>query len=348
VSFYTRIVSAWRALTGWGDPTSDVRLPGGRVSVWELNQAMYDNTVYESALPYRQHVLRTYCGVRDGRGRIIGHFNPVKEIVETYQNVLPGTWGKEVRPVTPANGAEGLQKPIGQDLVEALTRVWRDSNLDTEKTRIIRLAATFGTVGLRVSRIAGTERVAIQYDEPRRIFNPEEDSAGNVTGVCLKYKQPHNYGTLEAPDIQAVDVVEIITKDEFSKTINGEQQLKDVERKNTFGFCPYVLLRHQDNGTTFGDWAFRGSEAQIHDINWRITQQGRSINRGQFPKWFLTSGGPKPDTIDADGETSVWHVQTVPGTPPPSADAIVPKIDHNRPWPTTWPCATCCGAVSRN
>lgn len=329
ITFGTRLKSAWRALLGYGQQTPQAIDYSNRAAIMSLNRAMYDGIVYEPTLPYRDQILRTYCGVKDGRGRIIGHYNAARGIVDAQQNVLRGTWGKEIKPVLPDDGSNTGEKPVAKDLAEALKTIWRDSNLDTAKTRVIFLAALHGTVGLRISRQAGTERVAIQYDDPSRIFNVEEDAAGNVVSVVLKYELPHNFGTAIDPDIQPVKIVEVIDKEQFSRTIEGKEMVPDDDRQNTFGFCPYVLVRHKDNDTTFGDWAFRGLEPQIHDINWRITQQGISINRGQSPKWFLTAGGPEPSAVDTDGESSVWYVQAQAGTPPPHAEAIVPKIDHD-------------------
>jgi hypothetical protein len=327
---YTRLRSAWAAIRGWGTQTPEAIAYGSRAAVWSMNRAMYDGSVYEpNRNPcYRDQILRTYCGVKDGRGRIIGHFNPARGIVDAQQNVLRGTWGKDIRPVLPDDGSDKGEQPVAPDLADSLKTIWRDSNFDTGKTRAIYLAALFGTVGLRVSRIPDSDRVVVQSDDPSRIFNVEEDSTGNVTSIVLKYKLPHNFGTMESPDIHEVDVVEIINKEEFSKIVNKEQQFPSDDRKNMLGFCPYVLMRHRDNGTVFGDWCFRGLEPQIHDINWRITQQGRSINRTQFANWLFTAGGPKPTNIDVDGETSAMFVQTVAGTPPPSAEAIVAKIDQ--------------------
>lgn len=299
-----------------------------RRDVYAVNQAFYDNRIYypRSAGGCLENVLQTYCGVTDAaaiaRCRMAGHFNPVKEIVEAYQYVLPGTWGESIKPVLPDSG-----EPVTPRLLAELTAVWRDSNLDSEKHRIIRYAANFGTVGIRVSRLPGTDRVAVQPDHPGRLFDVEEDAAGNVVAVVLKYTQALNFGSGTEPDYQDVEVIERIDKGGFSRTFDGIEQIPADDRRNPFGFCPYVLLRHKDNGTVFGDWSYKGSEWAIHDINWRTTDQGRSIRRHQFPNWFFTAGGRKPEQMDV-GEEKAWYVQSSPGTPPPSAEAIVPQIDQ--------------------
>jgi hypothetical protein len=93
------------------------------------------------------------------------------------------------------------------------------------------------------------------------------------------------------------------------------------------GFCPYVILRHRDNGTPWGDWAYKGSEAPIHRINWRISRQDKSIDRHQFPRWFAAAGGKKPGSQPM-GEDDLTYVELAKDTPPPFLQAIVPQIDN--------------------
>lgn len=328
-----RIIDRLALFAGYVRATEWQKDPASRESLYTINQLMYDGAVYYS----RQNggcledILRDYCNVTTtAKGRIIPHFLPVKEIVDFYGFVMPGTWGEEIRPVL----QDKTTDPVDDKFLATLTTIWRDSNLNSEKSRITKLASLFGTVGLRVPRIAGAsedgsgDKVIIQPDEPSRIFNPEEDAAGNCVSVVLKYKIPVNRGTSVDPEWEDAEVVEIINKDEFSRKINGKEQVPKDDRRNTFGFCPYVLLRHEDNGTIWGDYAFKGSESQIHNINWRITRQGTSIDRTQFSNWFFTAGGPKPVEIDLGDGQKAQYTQTAQGTPPPSAEAIVPKIDQ--------------------
>lgn len=314
------------SIAGWfgyirAERTAIARAASARAFVYAINQAMYDNIIY---LPrerggHLEHVLRHYCGVE--MGRIVGHFNPAKEIVETYQNVLRGTLNDELQAVQ-SDSQEALDEP----LKEAITSVWRDSNMDTGKAQIIRLAANLGTVGLKVCT-AG-DKVMIQGIDPLWIFDMEQDASGNVTAVVLKYTKPINYGTPLEPRYEDAQIIEQLNKDDFSQTIDGKEQVPDDDRKNTFGFCPFVPLRHKDNGTMYGDWAYKGAEHQIHDINWHITNEGRSIDQHRFPNWFATAGGKKPEMIELGGERNMMYVESKPGTPPPNLAAIVPQIDH--------------------
>jgi hypothetical protein len=304
--------------------------PQSRETTYGLNEALYTNTQYDF---WREYILSNYFPTFDPKSRIVGHFNPIKEIVDLYvSNVLPGTWnaGTEVAP-------EVDREPVNAKLPPLLTRVWRDSNLDTAKSEINERAAKLGTVGLRVTvsrpdpRAAvdrgAPSRVRISYDHPGRLFHVEQDGFGNVLVAVLKYQTVRNFGNNVNPSYELVDVVEEITRDDFSRTVGGIQEIPDDARINRWGFCPYVILRHRENGTVFGDWSFRGSEAVVHAINYRITQQDLSIGRGLFPKWFLGSAGDPPKSIRVGGDTAAWS-QLTPDTPPPFMEAIVAQIDH--------------------
>jgi hypothetical protein len=301
--------------------------PGTRNSTYDLNAALYDNTLYQA---YRDWVLTNFFPRCDkANASLVGHFNPIKEIVDIYvSNVLPGVWGDgiEVDPMVDGEPVNPLLPPI-------VRRIWRDSNLDSLKSLIVRYAANLGTVGLRITRtpesIPGdrsTSRVRIQEDHPSRLFNIEEDGQGNVTGVVLKYEIQRNFGTITRPDYQPVEVIETITRDEFSRIIGGKESLADAQRVNRYGFCPYVIARHRDNGTQYGDWSYKGSEPVIHAINFRISQQDRSIGRHMFPKWFLAASGDKPSDIDVGGDKASY-VKLPLDAPPPLLEAIVAKID---------------------
>jgi hypothetical protein len=326
------ISTAWRWFRGNGLRQADTQRAidaGTRINTYDINVALYDNTLYQA---YREWVLRNFLtDVTDcSKIWLAGFFNPVKEIVDLYvSNVLPGVWGRGIE-IDPLVDGE----PVNAKLAEPVRRIWRDSNLDTLKSVITKYAANFGTVGMRIQRtpetIAGdrsTSRVRITEDHPSRLFNIEEDGQGNVTAVVLKYDVQRNFGTLTDPDFQSVEVIETLTQDEFSQKIGGKEQLTDAQRRNPYGFCPYVILRHRDNGTQFGDWSYKGSEQVIHAINFRLSQNDRSIGRHMFPKWLVAAAGDKPTNIDVAGDKAAYVKLSADG-PPPVLQAIVPQIDY--------------------
>lgn len=303
-----------------------------RDKLFTVNQLLYDNYIYRTRANggALEDVLKTYVGhayCDPNLNPIHPAFMPFRPVVDAYQNVLPGKWGETIKPAAKFDG-----NPVNPKLLPALSSVWRMSNLDTEKMKLFRWAANFGTVGIRITARAPIgdipARIALNTDHPSRLFNFEEDSEGNITAVCLKYKIPVNHGTLANPAWETVEVVEEITKDGFSVRYDEVEQLKDGSRVNRLGFCPYVILRHKENETPFGDWAYKGAEAAVHRINWRISRQDKSIDRHQFPRWFAAAGGKAPTTDINMGDDQLVYVQIAPDTPPPILQAIVPNINQ--------------------
>jgi hypothetical protein len=245
-------------------------------------------------------VLTTYFPRCDkANASLVGHFNPVKEIVDLYvSNVLPGVWGNGVeidpmvdgKPVNPRS-----PNPCGASGATATSTRSRASSSATPRTSApsdLRVTRTPESIPGDLS----TSRVRIQEDHPSRLFNIEEDGQGNVTAVVLKYEIQRNFGTLTRPDYQAVEVIETITRDEFSQTRRRQGNAHRRAAPQPLRVLPLRHRRHRDNGTQFGDWAYKGSEPVIHAINFRVSQQDRSIGRHMFPKWFLAAAGDKPTT----------------------------------------------------
>jgi hypothetical protein len=330
---WTWLTSGMGRVFGRRDTSVETVDWNARAGIYAINELLYNNEVYRTRARggALEDVLQTAIGTAYtdvNRYRIPAFFMPFREIVDTYLNVLPGVWGEQIKPAEKIDG-----KDINQKLADPLRRIWRASNLDTEKATFIKWCANFGTVGLRISsRFPGDAldpEAVISVDHPSRLFNFEEDASGNVTAVVLKYKIPVNEGTLEDPKWESSDVVETITKDEFSKKVDRTQSIADDDRKNDLGFCPYVIVRHKDNGTPFGDWAYRGSEEQVHKINWRIGRQDTSIDRHQFPKWFAAAAGGKPEQVAMDEGSMTYVKMTGDTRTPPIFKAIVADLNQS-------------------
>jgi hypothetical protein len=182
--------------------------------------------------------------------------------------------------------------------------LWRWSNLDTQKQLLQEWAANLGTVGLRIVAKANTNpaqrRVSIQLDHPGTIVDFDEDDRGNVTAVLLRWKA---VGGELGERRRDVDVEELITKDEFTVSVNGTK----TTTTNELGVCPYVILRHRDSGHEFGDWSYKGSEQIIHQVNWLIANQGDSVIAHIWPTWFATAGGNAPEEFQL-GRQKVAYV----------------------------------------
>lgn len=322
-----------------------LRLPGARsVSDFDKNQSarsyrfalndgMLDNTAYRlgSRGGYRENILEdTFDLTCTDETPIVGCYNPVRTIVDAYQNVFRGVYGQDIRVDEKVDERDVNQKL--SDVTESpIRKLWKWSNLDTEKTTIQEWAANHGTVGLciRSQESAGNfpdKRVYIRADHPGNIVGFSEDERGNVTEVELKYTIP-----LWSPGddkVEERDVREVFTK---TRHLIEQKGLPDIEVENDLGVCPYVILRHA-TGHTWGRWAYDGSEDIIHFINWILTNQGHSVYEHSWPEWFAATTGKPPANFPL-GRKTVKHIQMDSGAngsrvPSPIFEPLVADVDQ--------------------
>lgn len=290
-------------------------------------QAMYDNTAYEVQRDggFREIILKD-LGIdceEPALSSIGPYFNPIKPIVDAYQNVLLGTFGKEIKVAPQFNGVD-VTPVLSADADNPLGRIWRWSNLDTEKQMLQRNAAGLGACGIRIVADAGEDalssRVTLQCDHPGRIKDFDTNARGDCTAVMLEYT------VLAGPlggDRREVKVEEVITKEGFEVKQNG----KTVRQgDNPFGFCPYVILRHADRGE-WGLPAFFGSETPIHKINVIRAAIQLGVWDVINAQWFGTAGGRKPSDPITFGRNRLIYVQTEQGAPPPSLEPLVAPLN---------------------
>jgi hypothetical protein len=290
-------------------------------------QALYDNSIYEDQADggFRQIILEELFGTEfcDAGVRIAPIYNPVKPIVDVYQNVLLGAYGREIKVAPEFDGV-----PVNPKLLDQrdspIAKIWRWSNLDSEKQTFQRYSAGMGACGIRVvargDAAIAKRRVHLQFDHPGRIKDFDLDDRGNVASVVLEYT------VLAGPLGERrhdVAVTEELTRDRFVVTWNGEKVRDDP---NPFGFCPYVINRHVSGDGEWGVPAFFGSEAPIHRINWLLSNLNQSVQDNIFATWFATASGPPPSVMDL-GRNRVAYVKTEAGGVTPSLDPLVAEID---------------------
>lgn len=296
---------------------------------YAFNTAMLLNLAYEgqAAGGFRETILQETFGITDTDGTLLrGMVNPVRAIVDAYQNVFRGTFGKEIKVAEEVDG-----QPVNPELLRPdgpVRNLWRWSNLDTAKGVMQEWAANLGTVGIRVRAQSNDDpakrRVFLQFDHPGKIVDFDEDERGNVVEIRLEYQAIAGELGSKRRDVK---VVEVLGKDRFYKEVNGQNVLEPDQRVNALGVCPYVLLRHRDTGGEFGRWAYEGSESIVHGINWIASNQSESIVEHVWPTWFATAGGPRPDTFKY-GRQEVAYVSTKPDSPPPSMEPLVAPLNQ--------------------
>lgn len=297
---------------------------------YAFNTSFLENRVYHLAANggFREQIFKEAFGLDctpDGL-KLVGAYNPITAIVAAYQNVFRGVFGKELKVDDEVNG-QPVNALLNDEKNSPVAKLWRWSNLDTEKEQLQTWAANLGTVGIRVvaqnDEAPEKRRVFLQFDHPAAIYDFEQDDRGNVTEIELRYEDWQ--GPLSKRE--KVRVREIITKDKFRKEIDGRSVLEPDQKKNELGVCPYVILRHRAQGSGFGRWAYSGSEDIIHWINWLITNQGESVMEHNWPNWFAAAGGNAPVEISI-GKRKVAYCKTTPDTPPPIFQPLVADLDQ--------------------
>lgn len=304
---------------------------------YAFNRAMLKNRVYrtEAFGGFRDQVFRETFGINCTTDlRLVGAFNPVREIVDAYQNCLRGTFGQELKIADdvagrPVNDAlKGSEKPATEADTSPVSRIWKWSNLDTAKALMAEWAANYGTVGLRCVAVNDPEpdnrRVSVVVEDPSVIYDFDTDDRGNVTDIELRYTVTDG----EFGNRDEVGVREVLTKTRFVKELDGRNVLESDQQRNELGVCPYVILRHRDEGDPFGRWAYDGSEDIVHWINLLMVNQGESVMEHAWPRWFAAAGGPKPETFEL-GRRSVAYVKMDPDTPPPIFQPLVAALDQD-------------------
>lgn len=247
---------------------------------------------------------------------IIPYYNPVPAIVGCYSNALGGRLGRDLKVETPA------QDPLPKATDDAISRIWRWSNLDTRLGEFTEMLSNQGTVGIRVA--SDGDRVHLIFDPPSIIAEWEEDSRGNVVWVVLEYtgyEQPAPF----QPE-QPVEVAAFYGRDRFSVTVGGKERLTPEQQINTLGVCPYVIARHQRrNGSRWGVHAYEGSENAIHGINWSLSQLDEATARAINETVFMAGAGEAPTEV-ALGRLTAMYVKLAAGIPAPELKYIVPQL----------------------
>lgn len=254
---------------------------------------------------------------------IMPYYNPVPAIVGAYQNALGGRLGEELKAETP----DGEPLPTAVD--DAVSRIWRWSNLDAKLEELTTLVANQGTAGIRIvgEGLGNKGRVYFQFEHPSTIADAEEDARGNLVNVLLRYQIYYSAGLGEP--YTPVQVEELIGKERFSRIIDGEETLSAAEQVNTLGVCPYHLMRHaRRTGDFFGRHAYEGSELAIHGINWALSQLDEATARAINETVFMAGAGDAPTEITL-GRLTAMYVKLAAGVPAPELKYIVPQLAIN-------------------
>lgn len=291
-----------------------------RVDTYRMNDAYYDNYVYDTLLNggFRETINEQLGNPRTTI--LSGMFNPVSEIVDVYQNVFAGGFGDEII-AEPGDQATAIDEPLKQ--------IWRWSNMDQEKLLICKYAALHGTVGIRIVAESPDDparrRIYIKAEHPRIIRDVQLDRRGNVEAILLEYD--------DAEGLDENKVVttyrELLTKEEFTVWIveHNVPRLKDgYPIPNELGVVPYVLLNHMPSGSDWGLNAFYRSRPLIDRINYLQAHINLQIHRHVRAKLAIAASSAPPTEIPMD-DTSIAFFNTTSGGSPPVFQWLIAPLN---------------------
>lgn len=313
-----------------------------RYAAYELWNAYYTNRVYEAFAQggQREHINDSLGNA--SAADLAGLYNPVAQVVDLYLNVFAGAFGDEIQ-IEPTGAATPA-------LVAAINQVWQWSNLTIEKQPLCRLAATHGSVGLRIvgrdHEDTTRRRVYIKPEHPKTIRDVQLDDRGNVEAIQLEYDL--TVGLAEAS--KTVTIREQLEPDRIQTwRTQGETLLRfdlmgfaaagmpadaigrfdrgeHADYANPLGVVPYVLLRHEHTGETWGHNAFYKARAPIDRLNALMSHTDIEIHRHVRATWLIAAAGAAPERITFD-DLSVVYVDTRNATSNPMAQALVANLD---------------------
>jgi hypothetical protein len=325
-----------------GGPPQSGWVWNDRYAAYSLWDAYYSNRVYET---FTQGGQRE--SINDSLGNasaadLAGLYNPVSQVVDLYLNVFAGAFGDEIT-VEPTGAATPA-------LVEAVNQVWQWSNLTIEKQPLCRLAATHGSVGLRIvardHEDAGRRRVYIKPEHPKTIRDVQLDDRGNVEAIQLEY----DLAVGLAEDSKVITIREQLEPDRIQTwRTQGETLIRfdlmgfaaagmppgdigafdrrpNADYVNALGVVPYVLLRHEHTGETWGHNAFYKARSPIDRLNALMCHTDIEIHRHVRATWLLAAAGAAPERFTFD-DLSIVYVDTRNATSNPMAQALVANLD---------------------
>jgi hypothetical protein len=315
-------------------------VPKLRRRFFKIWWAYFDNKVYEPKERggYRD-LINTWLG-DNATGNISPFFNPVERAVRAYEYVFDGSFGREI--LIADEVVEG--EKISEEVKTAIKQIWKWSNINDWKNRLLTTTAALGTYGLRVVyRKTNENKVMLLPEHPDNVEFVQYDDRGNIIQLVLKYSKFEGefYDTTGENPYRVHEYVEYMSREKFWMTKDGEwwnytlkggagdfvDSKEDAEVKNVLGFVPYVLIFQNDIGGDFGVPCFYGREVQINLLNALASHITHQIKKHVTPTWLVEAGGPPPENLTM-GDQNIWYVRKdVASSSQVSVKDLVSKMD---------------------
>jgi hypothetical protein len=304
-----------------------------RQSAYMLWDAYYANTIYEAlSMGGQRETINNDLG-NASAADLAGLYNPVANVVDLFLHVFDGRFGDEILVEPDGQGAAGV--------VDAIEQIWTWSNLSIEKQTLCRFCANHGTVGVRVvarnDPMPEKRRVYLKVEHPRIIRDVELDARGNVAAIQLEYdlttglaEDAQTILIREELDQEVLATYRITTSGQVTQKIPYNVYTKQDDQSavaaNPLGVVPYVLMRHEHYGETFGRNAYYKARAPIDRLNSLVSHIDIQIHQHVNGVLFVAAHGAPPVEMDLSGR-SVAYVDTRGSTTPPTVEWLVAHLD---------------------
>lgn len=293
---------------------------------YEMSWAFYENNVYRNIHTWAPRMKADYGLYKHTRNI----YNPTYRIVSFYRQHI---YGGALDMAAGDGSAIPSAIPItteNDDLRLAISRLWKDSNWESEKSILAQWGACFGDVLLRVIDDTSRQKVQLKTVHPATIKSLTLDAVNNVRGYEIEYKRVDEKGIefdySEIVERDGEDVVYTTRKNGhlFAYPENAANNVPVAQWREPYGFVPLVLIRHNHVGLDWG-WAethpalskFR----EVDDVASKVSDQIRKM----VDSPWLFSGVQKPTTA----ATTRGRTATI-DNPDPSREEV-PVIYANDP-----------------
>jgi len=287
--------------------------PGGlgqaasRQNLYRTFEDYYFNTIFEGQ---ELAAFNATLATNADNVELRGIYNPAAAIVDFYvKYVLTGRLGPEGEDVDLTIAADNAR------IVEPLLKIWRWSNLQTEKDLIPFYAANLGDCLLvvvdRPPARTGPDtiragRVWIEVRHPGELVDYDLDERGNLTYAKLEsvayerdaisgMKRGYTYGR-------------IFTKTEYRTEKDREPFAYRADGltgwPNPHGFVPLVLVQHKRVGDDFGVNAYHNGLSAINELNLQASYLSALVGEHLGPQWAVFGASIPAGGLARDGK--VW------------------------------------------
>ncbi len=299
---------------------------------YDLQWQFYLNTSYiraTNADPFG--LTRKYLDRLKIYPKTRGIYNPITRLVDFYvDNVHGGPLdldagdGSLIQTAIPIVPSEDNSAPERAKAIRrAVSRTWKDSNWDIQKSDYVRYGAALGNVGLRVVDDVGRGQVRFDIVFPGEVVDLQLDARGNVIFWSQEYESEARLpdGTTEAFTFGIE-----ITPDEFRTFRNGfsfgyEESGGLAVWANPYGFVPCVWIKHKNSGTDLGLCAYHHAIPKINDLNEIASHLGEQLRKMVHPQWLI-SGAAEPASRKFTSDDKVWTTLNESARPWPLNDNV--------------------------